>query len=114
LVLAGAERHKAVQALIDGSCGHRVRLDEGGIHIDGQAYGGPATAVLLSCPRTKAPGSVITVLYGVTPQAVAKVSRLLFYYGWHSVVIFRDGAVVARDVWEGRPDMKEVRVDANR
>ena len=114
LVLAGAEQHKAVQALIDGSCGHRVRLDEGGIHIDGQAYGGPATAVLLSCPRTKAPGSVITVLYGVTPQAVAKVSRLLFYYGWHSVVIFRDGAVVARDVWEGRPDMKEVRVDANR
>jgi hypothetical protein len=56
---------------------------------------------------------VITVFYGVTPDAVAKVARLLFYYGWHSVVVFRDGAVERRDVWERVSDTKEVVVHAN-
>ena len=55
----------------------------------------------------------MTVLYGVTPQAVAKVARLLFYYGWHSAVIFHEGVVERRDVWERVSDMKEVQVHAN-
>ena len=113
LILTGAERRQEVQSLIKESCGDRVTLGDGGFQIDDQTYDGPTLAVLFSCHRAKVPGSVITVLYGVRPQAVAKVSRLLFYYGWHSVVVFRDGAVTARELWEGMPDMKEVQVHAN-
>ena len=71
-------------------------------------------AVLFSCHRASMPGSVITVLYGVTPQAVAKVSRLLFYYGWQSYVIFHEGVVEKRDLWQSSQDMQEVRIDGNR
>jgi aminopeptidase N len=114
LVLAGAEQRQEIQALIRDSCGDRVTLEENGFQIDGQRHNGPALALLVSCPRANAPGSVVTILYGVTPQSVAKVSRLLFYYGWHSVVVFQDGAVVTRAVWETSPDTKEVQVHANR
>lgn len=112
LVLAGADQRQAVQSVVQESCGDRIALGDRGFQIDGQAYDGPAMAVLFSCHRANVPGSVITVLYGVTSGAVEKLSRFLFYYGWHSVVIFQDGAVMKREVWHGSSDVKEVRIDA--
>ncbi len=112
LVLGGVERREAIQALLKESCGDLVQLNDSGIHIDGHRYEGPKVAALLSCHRTHVPGSVLTVLYSVTPEAVAKVSRLLFYYGWHSYVVFQDGVVTKRELWQGSSDMEEVRIDA--
>lgn len=113
LVLADPGGRSAVRALIAESCRDRVVLEDAGFRIDGQAYEGPALAVLCSCPRANVPGSVVTVLYGTTPSAVAKVSRLLFYYGWQSYVFFRDGAAEQRGLWEPARDVKEVRIDAS-
>ena len=112
LVLTGAGQSQAISKLVRDSCGERVDLRETGFQIDGQAYEGPKMAVLFSCPRVHVPGSVITVLYGVTPGAVEKLSRFLFYYGWHSYVLFQDGTVTKRGLWYGTPEVKEVRVDA--
>jgi len=112
LVLAGADQRQAVQSLVQESCGDRIVLGDRGFQIDGQSYDGPKMAVLFSCHRANVPGSVVTVLYGVTPGAVEKVSRFLFYYGWHSYVIFQDGAVTKREVWQDLSDAKEVRLDA--
>jgi aminopeptidase N len=113
LVLAGVEQQAMIRPMIRESCGSRVALQEGGFQLDGRTYEGPTWAVLFSCHRRNVPGSVITVLYGVTPQAVAKVSRLLFYYGWQSVVVFHEGAVDRREVWEQIPETKEVHVNAH-
>lgn len=112
LVLTGAGQPQAVSQLVRDSCGDRVDLREAGFQIDGHAYDGPKMAVLFSCPRAQVPGSVITVLYGVTSGAVEKLSRFLFYYGWHSYVIFQNGIVTKRGLWHGTPDVKEVWVDA--
>lgn len=112
LVLAGADQRQALQSVVQESCGDRITLGDRGFEIDGQAYDGPKMAVLFSCHRADVPGSLITVLYGVTSGAVEKMSRFLFYYGWHSYVIFQDGAVMKREVWPGLSDMKEVRIDA--
>jgi hypothetical protein len=114
LVLADADQQRAVQSIVRESCGDLVALGSAGFQIDGQAHEGPLMAVLFSCRRANVPGSVITVLYGVTPQAVAKISRLLFYYGWQSYVIFDEGAVVMRELWQGSQEMKEVRIDGSR
>ncbi|MGZ9133143.1 MAG: M1 family aminopeptidase, partial [Nitrospira sp.] len=111
LVLAGPDQRQAVQSVVQESCGDRITLGDRGFQIDGQAYDGPKMAVLFSCHRANVPGSVVTVLYGVTSGAVEKVSRFLFYYGWHSCVIFEDGSVTKREVWPGLPDVKEVRID---
>jgi hypothetical protein len=53
------------------------------------------------------------VLYAASPQAVAKVARLLFFYGWNSFVLFKDGAVVTRGEWPLASDRTEVRLDAS-
>lgn len=114
LVLAEPEQLQAIQPIVKESCGDLVGLENTGAHLDGQAHEGPAMAVLFSCHRANVPGSVITVLYGVTPQAVANVSRLLFYYGWQSYVIFREGSVAVRGLWQSAQDLKEVQIEANR
>ena len=111
LILAEAAQGQAVQSVVLESCGDRATLKDTGFRIDGQSYDGPSMAVLFSCHRTNVPGSVLTVLYGVTSDAVAKVARLLFYYGWHSYVIFQDGAVKKREIWPGQEDTMEVRID---
>lgn len=111
LILGGAEQREVIQPFLKESCGDLVQLSESGIRIDAHAYEGPKVAGLFSCPRAHVPGSVLTVLYGVTSEAVAKVSRFLFYYGWHSYVVFQDGVVVKRELWKGPADVEEVRID---
>ena len=112
LVLSGAGQSQSVRKLVRESCGNHVDLRETGFQIDGEAYEGPGMAVLFSCHRANVPDSVITVLYGVTSGAVEKLSRVLFYYGWHSYVLFQDGGVTKRGLWHGTPEVKEVEVDA--
>ncbi|MDH4236992.1 MAG: M1 family aminopeptidase [Nitrospira sp.] len=112
LLLAGPDQRKPVQSIVQESCGDLVTLGNAGFQIDGQTHDGPAMAALFSCRRANVPDSVVTVLYGVTPQAVAKVSRFLFYYGWQSSVIFNDGVAVKRGLWQNEPEMKEVRIEA--
>jgi hypothetical protein len=94
------------------SCGDLVRLGNKGFYVDGQKYDGSEMAVLLTCRRTEAPGSVVTILYGISSEAVEKVSRFLFYYGWQSYAVFKNGTVVKRGLWQHEPEMKEVRIDA--
>ncbi|MEC4890597.1 MAG: M1 family aminopeptidase [Nitrospira sp.] len=112
LILATPEHQAHAQALVTDSCGDRVQLEPGGFRIAGARYEGPSMAVVLSCHRAGVPGSVVTVLYAIHPAAATKVARLLFFYGWHSVVIFTDGAVAQRDVWQVPQMIKEVRRNA--
>lgn len=111
LILATAEHHAHVQALITKACGGRVTLEPGGFRVDGAVYEGPSLAVLFSCHHPGVPGSVVTVLYTVHPGAAMKPARLLFFYGWQSLVIFTDGAVARRDVWQAPQASQEVRVN---
>jgi hypothetical protein len=99
---------------VEESCGDLAALRKTGFRIDGRTYDGSEMAVLFSCHRAHVPGSVVAVLYGVSPGAVANASRYLFYYGWQSYVIFKDGAAITRGVWQNQPETKEVRIDATR
>lgn len=66
-------------------------------------------AVLVSCRHPDRPGSVVTLFYGLTPAAAAKVERLLFFYGWQSYLVFRDGSVIARGDFPAADGEEEVR-----
>jgi hypothetical protein len=101
----------ALQPVLDEHCGARVQLREGGVTIDRTAYDGPTVAALISCHRRDHPGSVVTWLYAVSPQAATTVARLLFFYGWNSVVVFQDGKVIARNEWEPPQVRMEVLID---
>lgn len=112
LVLAGPESRPALDSLLRPHCGGHVRLHDAGVTLEGTAYEGSGTAALISCHRRDQPGSVVTLLYAATPEAAATVSRLLFFYGWNSYVMFKDGAAVARGEWAATRDRTEVFFDA--
>ncbi|MCX5723707.1 MAG: M1 family aminopeptidase [Nitrospirae bacterium] len=101
LVLGGPESRSAIQAILTKYCGERVVLSDTGMTVMGAAHEGPGLALLASCHRADRLGSVVTVLYAAAPQAVAKVARLLFFYGWNSVQ------------WPLASDRTEVRLDAS-
>ena len=113
LVLGGPESRSKIQPILVKHCGARATLAEKGVTVMGTAHEGPGLALLASCHRVDRPGSVVTVLYGVTPQAVMKVARLLFFYGWNSVLVFHDGAVATRGEWPLASDRTEVRLDVS-
>ena len=109
LLLGGPEHRDTIEAMVSPHCGDRVSLTETGFVIDGTSHEGPGMAVLLTCHRLDAPGSVVTLFYAANPQAVTRVARLLFFYGWNSVVLFKDGSVMSRKEWQTDRESKEVR-----
>ncbi|MGH7256241.1 MAG: hypothetical protein ACREI3_10740, partial [Nitrospirales bacterium] len=95
LVLGGPSVNPAA-GWVDQVCGDRVTLHETGFVVENQAYEGREYALLVSCRPADSPERVVTVFFGVTPEAATRVARLLFFYGWQSYLVFRDGAVLAR------------------
>jgi hypothetical protein len=112
LVLGGPDSRQRIQSILASHCGERATLNDKGVTVMGTAHEWPGLALLASCHRVDRPGSVVTVLYAASPQAVTKVARLLFFYGWNSFVLFKDGAVAARGEWPLANDRMEVRLDA--
>ncbi len=112
LVLGGPESRQRIQSILANHCGERATLNDRGVTVMGTVHEGPGLALLVSCHRVDRPGSVVTVLYAATPQAVAKVARLLFFYGWNSFVLFKDGVVAVRGDWPLAGDRTEVRLGA--
>jgi hypothetical protein len=114
LLLSGVESRAVMQSILSSHCGDRLSLNDRDVRVNGEVYEGAGTALLVSCHRVDRPGSVVTLLYAITPQAASTVSRLLFFYGWNSYVVFKDGAVVTRGDWPvsgDRNERMEVRVD---
>jgi len=103
LVLGGPGVNRAAEWAMRG-CGEAVRIGKDSVTIEGRTYNGPGMAALLSCRHPDRPGHVVTLFYGATPAAAAKVARLVFFYGWQSYLVFQDGAVVARGDYAGSRD----------
>lgn len=99
-LMFGSPRESPLAAQALHYCGDHVHFTEKGFSVEGRIYEGSSMALLASCRRDDYPGSVVTFLYGVTPQALSRVARLLFFYGWQSYVVFHEGAVTARGDWE--------------
>ncbi len=90
-------------------CGSRIILGEADATIEGTTFSGEDVVVLATCANPKHPDHVGTVLFGLTPDAVKPVARLLFFYGWDSYLVFKNGTVVARGSFA--PDAQELTVE---
>ena len=90
-------------------CGNTAKLEHNRVIIQNQIFEGPDVAVLISCPNPIDPTHVVTIFYASSPQAAAKVARLLFFYGWDSYLVFKGGKVIARGNFEPPSHNLEVR-----
>lgn len=108
LILGGPTLNRAAERAVD-ACGQRVRFSNEGLMIEGRVYKGQDLVFLVSCRPAGYPEDIVTLFYGHTPAAVGKVARLLFFYGWQSYLVFRDGAVIARGDFLPEQDELEVR-----
>lgn len=79
-----------------GWCGPKIQVGEGGVRINGESFLGNDIAVLVSCANPEYPDHVGTAFWGTAPEAVSRVARLLFFYGWDSYLVYRNGKVIAR------------------
>ncbi len=85
-------------------CGPQVRLEEQSITIQGTTYSGDHAAVLVNCANPTHPGHVGTVFFGFSPKAVQGLSRLLFFYGWDSYLVFENRRVTVRGSFDPAVD----------
>lgn len=99
LVLGTPQSRQVIESLVRPHCGERLVLRDNAVVLEGAAYEGAGIAVLVTCRRRDQPDSVLSLVYAVTPQAASTVARLLFFYGWHSYVLFKDGAASVRGEW---------------
>lgn len=95
LVLGGPDVNGAADWAVSG-CRDDLSLAKKGVTIEGHTYQGANMAFLMSCSHPEQPDRVVTLFYGMSPSAAAKGSRLLFFYGWQSYLVFQDGTVIAR------------------
>lgn len=81
-------------------CKDLVKVSSEGVTILNRHDESPDTAFLLSCSHPDYPEHVMTFFFGLSPEAMTPVSRLLFFYGWDSYLVYQQGRVVARGLFD--------------
>ena len=73
-----------------------TNLEPETFRVGGKEYRGAGSAVLLSIRNPDNPEHVVTVFYGLSPDAANAIAPLLFFYGWNTYVVFENGKVISR------------------
>ncbi len=63
-----------------------------------EVYDGQMESVLLSVANPMAPGTFVSVYHGNSAEALVR-ARYIFYYGWDSYVIFKEGRPSERGIF---------------
>jgi hypothetical protein len=90
------------------NCEQHIDIQSGHVSIKDQTFEGPEMAFLISCPHPRAAEHTVTFFFGWSPEAVRPVSRLLFFYGWDSYLVFKQGKVIARGMFQPVHSAREI------
>ena len=90
------------------ACEKSIDLQPGHLSIEKQTFEGPEMAFLISCPHPRDAKHTVTFFFGWSPEAVQPVSRLLFFYGWDSYLVFKQGKVIARGMFQPVHSAREI------
>ncbi len=76
-----------------------LKLEDKAFEFQGKRYDGPSDGILITYPRTSAPGLPVAAYHGNGEPAFARV-HYLPYYASETWVIFRSGRPIARGIIE--------------
>lgn len=99
-VVIGPPARRLLKADSFRNCGKVIDLKPGQVSINEQTFQGPEMAFLISCPHPQDAKHTVSFFFGESPEAVKPVARLLFFYGWDSFLVFQQGKVIARGMFE--------------
>ena len=88
---AGPVFEWARKALPDG-----MSLEPQAFRVGGKEYRDSGHALLLSIKNPDDPAHVVSIFYGLSPDAATAIAPLLFFYGWNTYVVFENGKVISR------------------
>ncbi len=94
------------------ACNKHVQMEPGRTTIQDQVFEGPAMAFLITCPHPNFSNHTVSLFFGLSPEAVTPVARLLFFYGWDSYLVFQQGKVVARGMFQPVHSAREFTIPA--
>ena len=94
------------------TCNKQVQIESGRITIEEQAFEGPEMAFLITCSHPDFSNHTVSLFFGLSPEAVTPVARLLFFYGWDSYLVFEQGKVVARGMFQPLHSAREFTIPA--
>ena len=94
---AGPVFNWANKALPEGT-----KMEPEGFRIGGKEYRGAGNALLLSVRNPDDPTHVVSIFYGLAPDAASAIAPLLFFYGWNTYVVFENGKVISRGDLDSR------------
>lgn len=63
--------------------------------IKGERYAGQDYSLLISFRNPVNPSNLVTLYFGLSPDAISR-SRYIFFYGWDSYVVFKNGRPIKR------------------
>ena len=72
-----------------------VHLAENLFTIDGEKFEGPEYALILTFRNPMDKSNFVTTYFGLSPQAISR-AKYIFFYGWDSYVVFKNGRPVKR------------------
>jgi aminopeptidase N len=72
-----------------------IRLKEGQFYVNGRRVDGEAASLLITFPHPVRPGKWVTIYFGSSAAALSR-ARYIFFYGWDSYLLFRNGRPAER------------------
>jgi hypothetical protein len=99
-LIIGSPARQLLESKTLQACNKNVHMESGHITILDQVFEGPDMAFLITCPHPNFSNHTVSLFFGLSPKAVTPVARLLFFYGWDSYLVFQQGKVVARGMFQ--------------
>ena len=99
-LIIGAPARELLESQALQGCHQNVQMKSERMTILNQIFDNHDMAFLITCPHPSDPNHTISLFFGLSPKAVAPVARLLFFYGWDSYLVFQQGKVIARGMFQ--------------
>lgn len=99
-LIVGSPARRLLESGSFKTCDKQLAIQPGHVSIKERTFEESETAFLISCPHPRHAEHTVTFFFGWSPEAVRPISRLLFFYGWESYLVFKQGKVIARGMFQ--------------
>jgi aminopeptidase N len=95
LMLLGESYREPIFSKLLSKLPHPIVHKEGSFWINGKKVGAEDESFLITFPHPLSPGRWVTLFFGLSSASLSR-ARYVFFYGWDSYLLFRNGRPIER------------------